>query len=57
MRKGYMTGIYNQRGVHFIDPEGKPEIELSSKYNVMADKVEEKGYSRFSGTLRKIADN
>lgn len=57
MRRGFMIGIFNKRGVHFIDPEGKPEKELCEKYNKSADIVEQKGFSRFSGTLRSIADD
>lgn len=56
LRKGYRLGIFNQRGVHWIDPEGKPEKELAQKYNQRADTVESLGYSRFSGLLRKIAE-
>ena len=57
MRRGFMIGIFNKRGAHFIDPEGKPEKELCEKYNKSADIVEQKGFSRFSGTLRSIADD
>ena len=55
LREGYQLGIFNQRGVHWIDPEGKPEKELAQKYNQRADAVEALGYSRFSGLLREIA--
>jgi len=57
MRTGFLIGVLNKRGVHFIDPEGKAEQKLSEKYNGIADIVEQKGYSRFSETLRKIAQN
>lgn len=56
LRNGYQMGTFNQRGVHWIDPEGKPEKELAKKYQKRADAVEEAGYSRFAGILRKIAD-
>ncbi len=55
LREGYRLGIFNQRGVHWIDPEGKPEKELAQKYNQRADAAEALGYSRFSGLLREIA--
>lgn len=29
LRRGYYLGIINQRGVHWIDPEGKPELTKS----------------------------
>lgn len=57
MRKGFMIGIFNKRGVHYIDPEGKPEKELYEKYNKIADIVEQRGFSRISGTLRSIAED
>ena len=56
LRKGYYLGILNQRGVHFIDPEGKPEKELAQKFYQRADAVETLGYSRFAEILKKIAD-
>lgn len=56
LRKGYKLGIFNQRGAHWIDPEGKPEKELAQKYNQRAEATEVLGYSRFSEVLRKIAE-
>ena len=57
MRRGFIIGTINQRGVSYIDPEGKPEYQLAEKYNNLASKVEELGYSRFAGSLRELADN
>ena len=56
MRRGYRIGIINQRGVHTIDPSGKPEFRLADKYDTMAENVEQKGYSRYSQILHDIAD-
>ena len=56
LRRGYHLGVFNQRGVHWIDPEGKPEKELARTYQMRADAVEKVGYSRFANLLRKIAD-
>lgn len=56
IREGYSLGIFNQRGVHIIDPEGKEERALSEKYKKAAEIVEERGYSRYSGLLRDIGD-
>ena len=56
LRKGYKLGIFNQRGVHWVDPEGKPEKELSAKYRQRAEAVEVLGYSRFALLLRSISD-
>jgi len=57
MRNGYRVGIYNSRGVHCVDPTGKPELELSAKYNKLAEDVENAGYHRFATTLRGLADS
>ena len=57
LRRGYELGTFNQRGVHWVDPEGKPEKELARKYQQRADAVEELGYSRFAASLRSIADS
>lgn len=56
IRRGYRTGTYNQRGVHWVDPEGKAEKTLYEQFSSMANKVEEKGYSRFAKILIDIAN-
>ena len=55
LRKGYRLGVLNQRGVHWLDPEGKEERELASKFESRANSIEELGYSRFADTLRSIS--
>ena len=57
MRIGYQMGIQNQRGVHWVDPEGKPELELAKKYSIYAKAAEERGYSRFAETLKRISNS
>jgi hypothetical protein len=57
LRDGYRTGIKNARGVHTIDPEGKPEKALANKYREQADSVENAGYHRLAITLREVADS
>src|SRR5205823_4084873 len=32
IRRGYELETYNSRGVHTVDPEGKPERELAKHY-------------------------
>lgn len=54
IRTGYSLGIYNQRGAHFIDPEGKSERALAQKYHVAAEEAEKLGYSRYSELLETI---
>lgn len=55
IRTGYRLGVFNQRGVHWVDPEGKPERALAAKYQQRADAAERLGYSRFSELLRSVA--
>ena len=57
LRRGYSTGIYNSRGVHTVDPEGKPERALAQKYRQRAEQVEKAGYHRLATTLRGVADS
>ena len=57
MRVGYRIGIFNQRGVRWIDPEGKPEFQLAEKYKEMAENAECLGYAKYAETLRIISDN
>ena len=56
LRRGYYWGIINQRGVHWIDPEGKPELELAEDYENRANIAESRGYSRYADILRSVAD-
>lgn len=56
MRVGFRTALYNSRGVHIVDPAGKPERELAAKYQAMAEAVENAGYHRLASTLRELAD-
>jgi hypothetical protein len=57
MRSGFRTGIFNSRGVHAVDPTGKPEKELAKKYRQQAEEVENAGYFRFASTLRGLAES
>ncbi len=57
MRNGFRTGIFNSRGVHWVDPTGKPEKELADEYKQKAEEVENAGYQRFAVTLRGIAES
>ena len=57
MRDSFRLGIYNSRGMHEVDPTGKPERELAEQYRQKAEDVENAGYHRFAGTLRKLAED
>jgi len=56
MRNGFRTGTYNSRGVHWVDPTGKPERELAEQFRSKAEEVENAGFQRFAVTLRGLAD-
>lgn len=55
MRDGFRTGTYNSRGVHLVDPTGKPENELAEQTRRKADDVENAGFQRFAVTLKGLA--
>jgi len=55
MRDGYRTALFNSRGAHWVDPEGRAERELATKYRDQAEKVESHGYHRLANTLRELA--
>jgi hypothetical protein len=56
IRNGFATAIFNSRGVHTVDPSGKPEFQLSEKYDKYAEAVENAGYQRLAVTMRGLAD-
>ena len=56
MRVGYRLGIFNQRGIRWIDPEGKPEFKLAKKYEELAEAAESIGYAKYAETLRLVSD-
>jgi hypothetical protein len=56
MRAGFRTGTYNSRGVHWVDPTGKPERELAEQFRSKAEEIENAGFQRFAVTLRGLAD-
>lgn len=57
MRNGFRLEIFNSRGVHWVDPTGKPERELAAKYRQQAEDVENTGYQRLAATLRGLAES
>ena len=57
MRMGYRLGIFNQRGVTCVDPEGTPEIQLAEKYKKAAEIAEAKGYAKYAEMLCLIAED
>lgn len=57
MRRGFRVATYNSRGVHWVDPTGKPELELADKYWHQAEEMENAGYQRLATTLRGISES
>lgn len=57
LRRGFQTGIINQRGFCLIEPDGKPEKELAEENRRKAERAEEKGFSRYADVLKMIADD
>lgn len=57
MRNGFSIAIFNSRGVHTVDPTGKPERELAEHYRKKAEDVENAGYQRFAVTMRSLAES
>lgn len=55
MRDGFHDALFNSRGVYWVDPTGRPERELATKYRAQAEAVERAGYQRLATTLRELA--
>ena len=55
LRRGYYLGIINQRGMHYVDPKGTPELEIAADYNQRAAVAESRGYSRYANVLYEVA--
>ncbi len=54
MRSGFSTALFNSRGTHFVDPEGKPEMKLAQSYFDQADSVEAVSFQRLARTLKQL---
>lgn len=57
MLDGFQAELSNSRGVHWIDPTGKPERELAEKYRGQAETLEIAGYHRLATVLRDLAQS
>jgi hypothetical protein len=55
MRNGFRNALVNSRGGNYVDPEGREERELASKYRNQAEKLESQGYHRLANSLRELA--
>lgn len=56
VRDAFRMAVYNSRGVHFIDPEAKPEFKLSEVYQSKSEALELLGYQRIARTLREVSE-
>jgi len=56
VRVGFRIELFSSRGVHWVDPTGKPERELAAKYRKQAEEVEAASYYRLASTLRELAE-
>jgi hypothetical protein len=54
MRSGFRTELFNSRGVHWVDPTGRPERDLASRYRAQAEAVDGAGFHRLAATLREL---
>ncbi len=57
MRSGFRTGVFNSRGVHWVDPTGAPEKALAEQYKTKAENAEKAGYHRLADTMRSLAES
>ncbi|MFT3895626.1 MAG: hypothetical protein QM730_28730 [Anaerolineales bacterium] len=55
IRTGFSSEAINSRGMHWIDPTGKPERELAELYRKKAEDAENSGFQRFAVALRTLA--
>jgi hypothetical protein len=55
MRRGFRTAVYNSRGVHWVDPTGKPEREIAAQWREKADALENAGFARFAAIARELS--
>ncbi|MCY3626015.1 MAG: hypothetical protein OXG88_00015, partial [Gammaproteobacteria bacterium] len=56
LRRGFIRGKYNPRGVHLRIPTGKPERELAEHFRSKAEEIENAGFQRFAIALRDLAE-
>jgi hypothetical protein len=55
MRDGYRTGLFNARGVFWVDPSGQQEFQLAAAYKDKARALETEGFPRIAATLTDLA--
>lgn len=56
MRLGFRTALFNARGAHFVDTNGKADNDLAENYRKKANDVENAGFPCLASILRDLAD-
>lgn len=56
LRRGFTTAIFNSRGVHTVDPSGKPEREIAEHWRRRANEIELLGLVHFAEALKATAE-
>jgi len=57
IRQGFSNEVFNSRGMHTVDPSGKPERELAELWRQRAEDVETLGLINFATSLRDLANS
>ncbi len=55
LREGFVSEVFNSRGVHWVDPTGNPERDLANEWRQKANTVEMEGCPRFAAELKGLA--
>ena len=55
LRSGYQTGLFNARGIFWVDPEGKEEMNLANAFREKSRALDSAGFSRIAETLEQLA--
>ena len=57
MRVGFRVGLFNKRGVHWVDPTGAPEAAMATDADERASECERVGLVRIAALMRGMAED
>ncbi len=57
VRRGFVSAIFNSRGVYTVDPSGEQEREIARIWKAKADELENEGFVRFATALKELANS
>jgi len=57
MRRGFLSELFNARGVHWVDPSGGAELGLARQLRDKADSVENAGFAHLAIALGDMASD